>query len=160
MNRIVLLYCSVGGGSMGKCKCCSLFIAIYPAVTSYVFVMPLRDHCFPRTALPQMLIGVKLCTLTWVLTSLSMAFEQWNHIGADRNWRDNCRFKLGIVVCRLFFSYTSCISLHFFMIHNDTIKLIHNWGDCWWSQLYVVELSGVEGSVLWCWEGVVIRRPR
>ena len=57
MNRIVLLYCSVGGGSMGKCKCCSLFIAIYPAVTSYVFVMPLRDHCFPRTALPQNIIS-------------------------------------------------------------------------------------------------------
>ena len=57
MDRLVLR--SVGGGLMDKCKRCSLFIAIYPAVISSVFVMPLRDHCFPRTAPPHMLIKVQ-----------------------------------------------------------------------------------------------------
>ena len=79
---------------MNKCKCCALFIAIYSAVISSVFVMPLRDHCFPRTAPPHMLIrcnrGVKLCTLTLGVDNLCQ--WQWpRSYWCGQNWREDCR---------------------------------------------------------------------
>ena len=68
-----------------------LIIAIYSAVISSIFIIPPRDHRFPRAALPHMLIKVQqrgetLCTHLGVDISVNgVSSNDRDRIGADRN---------------------------------------------------------------------------
>ena len=99
-----------------KCKCSALFIAIYSAIISSIFAILLRDHCFPRTAPPHMLIKVQQRGET-LYTQLSVdirhlcqwRFDRWDRIGADRNWRDDCSMSIGY--CCVISNYYYYISM-------------------------------------------------
>ena len=94
----------------------ALFIAIYSAIISSIFAILLRDHCFPRTAPPHMLIKVQQRGET-LYTQLSVdirhlcqwRFDRWDRIGADRNWRDDCSMSIGY--CCVISNYYYYISM-------------------------------------------------